>query len=49
MGSLLLHYYATSNGALVTNSYSGQTWAQAQTLITAAAAAGTICRLEWRN
>ena len=48
MGTLLLHYYA-ANGLLVTNTYQGQTWAQAATLITAAALAGPIVRLEWRN
>jgi hypothetical protein len=48
MGTLLIHYYNAS-GFLVQNTYQGITWMAAATLITAASAAGTIFRMEWRN
>lgn len=48
MGTLLLHYFL-SNGLHQSFTYVGQTWAQAQTLITAAAGAGTITRMEWKK
>lgn len=46
MVKLLLHY-VLPNGSLVTNSYTGQTQAQALALFDAAAVAGVIVRAEW--
>jgi hypothetical protein len=46
--SLLLHYQSTT-GQLFYNTYQLSTQAAALALITAAAAAGTIIRMEWRN
>lgn len=49
MVTLLIAYIPTGGGTAITTTYQGQTQAQATTLITSAAAAGTIMRIEWKK
>lgn len=49
MVTILIAYVPTAGGGIITTTYQGQTQSQATALITAAAAAGIIMRIEYKK